>query len=78
MHVCVCVYVCKCVCIVSRCVLTAGSGGGFLVLLEAFGGFICVIQLVARGAFSLCVCLEVGESQKHGCAAPGQAAAHVL
>lgn len=39
----------------SRCVRAAGSGAGLLVLLESFGGFICVIELVAKGAFSLCV-----------------------
>lgn len=62
----------------SGCVLTAGNGGGLLELLESFGGFICVTELVAKGAFSLCVCLGVDVSQKYGCAAPGQAAAHVL
>lgn len=32
----------------TRCVLTAGSGGGLLVLLESSGGFICVTELVAK------------------------------
>lgn len=47
-HVCVCVYVYNMCVHVSRCVLTAGSGGGFLVLLELPGGFICVTELVAK------------------------------
>lgn len=37
----------------TRCILTAGSGGGLLVLLESSGGFICVTELVAKYACAL-------------------------